>query len=361
MIMARSDTRLTRLRLASSSALAAILLLLGARSFPQASPQPEVPKASSEKVSAPLSDARLLLEHGKLNEAEDGVRQYLKQHPDSAEGHFLLGYIFFREIQANAAKEGKEGTHYEEHKTSSESNSREARAKESLAEFTEGAKHHDPSAFDLKIVALDYVFLHDFMDADKWLTKSLAGDPKDTEGWYYLGRTKYNENRFEEAISAFEQCLKLDPENVKAEDNLGLAYAGLGRTAEATAAYRNAITWQEHQVIKDFGPYLDLGTLLLEQNQVVEAVPYLRQAVEIAPAESRTHEQLGRAYSQLDQLPQAQDELESAVRLASEVARLHFILGQVYRKEGLAEKAKLEFARYAELSRIHASQNSPDH
>ena len=48
-----------------------------------------------------------------------------------------------------------------------------------------------------------------------------------------LGRTKYNENRFSEAIDAFLTCLKLDTHNVKAEDNLGLSYEGLNQTQQA--------------------------------------------------------------------------------------------------------------------------------
>src|SRR5207253_6310161 len=61
---------------------------------------------------------------------------------------------------------------------------------------------------------------------------------------YYLGRAKYNENRFAEAVNAFQQCLTLDSKNVKAEDNLGLSYAGLDRNEEAIVAYKNAIAWQ---------------------------------------------------------------------------------------------------------------------
>ena len=116
--------------------------------------------------------------------------------------------------------------------------------KSSLAEYTEGAKYRTPSAADLQAVASDYVLLKDYPDADQWFTKAVEWNPEVSLGWYYLGRTKYNENRFDEAIRAFQQCLKLDPRSVKAEDNLGLSYEGLNRTEEAIAAYRNAIAWE---------------------------------------------------------------------------------------------------------------------
>ena len=114
------------------------------------------------------------------------------------------------------------------------------KATESLAEYTEGAKYRYPSARDIKVVASDYVVLSDFTDADKWFTKVVEWTPEDVQAWYDLGRTKYNENRFDEAISAFHKTLQLDPTNVKAEDNLGLSLGATGRNDEAIAAYKRA-------------------------------------------------------------------------------------------------------------------------
>jgi Flp pilus assembly protein TadD len=50
---------------------------------------------------------------------------------------------------------------------------------------------------------------------------------------------------------------------VKAEDNLGLSYEALGRTEEAMAAYRTAISWDAGAKAKNSGPYTDLGTILV--------------------------------------------------------------------------------------------------
>ena len=112
----------------------------------------------------------------------------------------------------------------------------------------------------MKIVAIDYILLSDSIDADKWLTRSLQWNPDDSDGWYQLGRTKYNENRFTEAIDAFKKCLAIHAINVKAEENLGLSYAGLGDDLDATKAYQTAIDWQTTSVTKDVEAYLALGT-----------------------------------------------------------------------------------------------------
>ena len=284
---------------------------------PAASSSPESQPAHLD----PLAEARSEANGGSLERADRTARAYLQANPDSADAHFLLGLILFKQ----------------------------GRPKESLSEYTEGARHRDPDAADLKIVALDYVLLADYASADHWLTRSLERNPKDAQAWYYLGRAKYNENRFDEALAAFKECLKLDPKNVKAEDNLGLSHQALGHTAEAFTAFRNAISWQAQLLKKNSGPFINVGSLLLEQNKVDEAVAYLVEAVEISPEETRAHEQLGKAYSRQNDLEKAQIELESAVSLSADNAALHFMLGQLYRKRGMNEKAKLELERGAAL------------
>jgi Flp pilus assembly protein TadD len=325
---------------------------------------------STDPAQDPLSEAKSLFEHAKFSEADRAVRHYLKDHPDSAEGHFLLGHILFREIQAHAMLEtqlqpqahGPMGGVKTLGRTPSDApdlNRAAEMAKASLEEFTAGARFHNPSAADLKIVAFDYVLLGDYSDADKWLGKMLEWAPNDSEGWYYLGRTKYNENRFAEAIEAFERCLRLDPKNVKAEDNLGLSFAGLGRNDEAAAAYKQAIAWQEQSLLKNPGPYIDLGSLLIDQNRPLDAVPYLLRAIEIAPPESRTHELLGKAYTRVEDFPKAQTELEKAIELSPQTPNLHCMIAPVYRKQGLAEKAKTEYERCAALTGTHSTPETP--
>lgn len=312
-------------------------------------------RAGAEQLNAQLQQAKSLLQRGEPTQAEGVVRQFLQGHGDSAEGHFLLAYILFREIQTEAGAKGVMRYDVD----ASLAQFRDAHAKASLAEFTAGAKYHEPTAFDLKIVAEDYVLLNDFADADKWMTRSVEWNPNDSDAWYSLGRIKYTNNRFEEAIHAFEQCLKLDPKNVQAEYNLGLSYYGLSRAEDAVAAYKTAIEWQSKAAQKDPEPFIDLGTLYLEQNHPKDAIPYLLEATQLAPGSAKGHEKLGKSFLQLGELPQAQGELEKAVALAPNVASLHYMLGQVYRKEGLLEKAKSEFQRTAELIGTHASPETP--
>ena len=306
-----------------------------------------------------LAPARLLLQQGKLSEAEAATRNFLLAHADSAEAHFLLGFILFREIGEKWHEAGKaqEATlpYSDGSAIGSLAEFRDAKARESLAEFTAGARYHAASAFDLKIVALDYLLLKHNMDADRWLTQSVQLNSRDAQAWYYLGRTKYSTGQFREAIEAFEECLKLEPRNVEAENNVGLSYEALRRPDEAIQAFENAIAWQTESSAKNPEPFIELAHLYLNENQPEKAVPYLSQSIAISPNVSKAHEELGKAYSLLHRLSEAQAELEKAIELTPQAPNLHCLLAAIYSKQGLEEKAKAESDRCAALSGTHST------
>ena len=284
-----------------------------------------------QQQADPLANERALMADGKLAESEAAVLIYLKANPSSADAHFLLGYVLFREKKAT----------------------------ESLAEFTAGAKFRRPGPDELKVVASDYVMLGDLGDADKWFSEVVAEAPNDADANYLLGRTKFNENNFRAAISSFERALILHPKKVEAENNIGLAWRELNDLKKAEAAFQTAIEWQGDTPV-DAQPFLNLGTLLADQSRTEQAIPYLLKADALSPENPTVHEELSHVYAAQQNLSKAQNELEKAVALAPNVSSLHFKLGQIYRKEGMRDRAQEEFAVCAKLSGAHSSDKTPN-
>jgi Flp pilus assembly protein TadD len=287
--------------------------------------------AAQQGSSDSLAQARNLVEAGKLADSEAMLRGILQRQPDVADAHFLLGYVYFRE----------------------------QKARESLAEFTAGARSRRPDADDFRIIASDYVLLHDYPDAAKWFGEAAAERPADPQTWYLLGRAQYNEDQFEAAVKSFQHALALHPRDLEAENNLGLAWQALNEDAKAQTTFETAISWQgDHPA--DPQPYLNLGSLLLEQGNAVNALTNLKTAAVLAPKNPRVHEQLSQAYELLNQLPQAQAELEQAAALAPDVSALHFKLGRIYRREGLRQQAQQQFAICSKLDNAHSSAATPN-
>ena len=300
-----------------------------ATGFAQTATPPAPPPVLTEPA---IESARQLIGAGDFGRAEADLRAYLKDHEQSAEGRFLLAYALLRLDKP----------------------------KESLSEYTRAAQLRTPSAADLKNVALDYVLLNDYDDADKWMSRSVAIDSKDSDAWYGLGRIRYTKNRFQDAVECFEKALALEPRSVKAENNLGLAYEGLNRTDDAIRAYRKALEFEQ-----DLGaqaeqppseqPMLNLAIVLIHRGQFDQALPLLTSAVAIAPKDPKIHEQLGHLYLQKGDLAGSQREFEQAVALSPGNAALHFMLGQVYRRQGQDARARAEFARAAALNGAHST------
>ena len=287
--------------------------------------------ALCQAPSDTLANARLLVDSGKIAEAESSLYGFLLAHPADPDAHFLLGYALFRE----------------------------QKARESLAEFTAGARYRRPNADELKIVASDYVLLGDFSDADKWFSEVVAESPNDANANYLLGRTKFNENDFPAAISSFEKAVKLRPKYVEAENNIGLAWKELNDLEKAKSAFQTAIDWEGDAPV-DAQPFLNLGTLFADQNSLDAAIPLLQRAATLAPDNPSIHEELSHVYAAQQDLSKAQDELERAVALAPNISGLHFKLGQIYRKEGMRDRAQREFAICEKLSGAHSSDKTPN-
>jgi tetratricopeptide (TPR) repeat protein len=287
--------------------------------------------ALSQTAADPLAEARSKLDAGMIHEPEALLRNYLNANPSSADAHFLLGYALFRD----------------------------QKPKESLEELTAGARFRHPHADELKIVAGDYVMLADYSDADKWFTQVVSETPNDADAWYLLGRTKYNENEYAAAISSFEHVLTLHPKHVEAENNVGLSWKELNDHDRARDAFQAAIQWQG-DAPTDAQPFLNLGTLLVDDHKDTDALPYLQKAVALSSGNPTAHEELGKAYLDLNNLADAQSELEKAIALAPEVSALHYKLAQILRKAGSIDRSKKEFALCEKLNGAHSSAKTPN-
>ena len=179
----------------------------------------------------------------------------------------------------------------------------------------------------MEAVAGDYVLLHDYLDADKWFTKSAEWNPNNFQVLYYLARTKYKENRFDEAAAVFTQCLKLDPKSVKAGRQPRFVISRARTQSRGHECIPESdILGGRRTTGRRFGPYIDLGSLLVDTDRASEALPYLVEAVKMSPNEMRARRELGKAYMHLDELEKAQSELEKSAQLAPENAPIHFML-----------------------------------
>jgi tetratricopeptide (TPR) repeat protein len=277
----------------------------------------EAEKETRGATDALLYQAKALVHLGDFAGAEQALRGYVSSHEDSSDAFYLLGFVL----------------------------NRENRPADSLAYYTKGAAITRPTGDDLKIVGLDYVLLDDYADAIKWLEKSVEFDPKNKDAWYFLGRAYYTTTRLSDAHKAFDAVLNLDPHDVRAENNLGLVFESSSQPAAAIEAYRKAIAWQANSLQPSEQPYVNLGSLLMEQGRTADAEEPLEKAAALAPNNSFCHLTLGVYYRKIGRLDDAQRELERATKLDPENAVAHYQLGRLYRDIHAMDQAQAESDR----------------
>ena len=163
-------------------------------------------------------------------------------------------------------------------------------------------------------------------------------EPDDAEAHYNLGATYGGLGRYQEAIAAYEEAIHLKPEYAEAQYNLGVAYSELGRYEEAIAAYEEAVRLKPDYAEAHYGlgvPYGELG-------RWQEALEAYRQVVRLKPDYAEAHCGVGFAYANLGRYQEAIAAYQEAIRLKPDYALAHSNLGLVYlflgdRSEALEE------------------------
>ncbi len=136
-------------------------------------------------------------------------------------------------------------------------------------------------------------------------------EPKNTSAWNTVGYAYEQLGRYENAVGAYRQAIKMDPKNGIAWSNLGNAYINLKRYSDAADAYRQALEIDP----KDSNTWYNLGGTYGDLGRHNDAVEALYQAVRIDPNNASVWHSLGFSYSALKRYNDAVEAYRQAVRI----------------------------------------------
>lgn len=163
--------------------------------------------------------------------------------------------------------------------------------------------------------------------------------------WYSLGSALLSIDRFDQAIPAFQQALKLQADSPQILVELAKALSGSGQhekadetflaaaTSSSKAANRKlgieiAQTWV--QALPESGlAHLELGTMLAQVHQPARAREHLEKAIALLPGHGPAWCNLGLVYEELGQIDKARQALEQASRLMPSSAIIQYHLGAI--------------------------------
>jgi len=121
-----------------------------------------------------------------------------------------------------------------------------------------------------------------------------------------------NEGDFEKAISEFKEVLKLDPKNVHAYNNIGVAYFRIGNLDEAIIYYTKAIDLG----VADASIYFFRGQIYGKYKyEDAKAIKDYTKAIELQPKYSRAYLNRALSYSMLKEHDKAIADYNKMVEL----------------------------------------------
>lgn len=206
------------------------------------------------------------------------------------------------------------------------------------------------SAAGHKILGMDQFMLGQSpREALKELQRATELAPKDADAFYYLGRLYFTADNPKAALQAYQTAADLDPLSVRTRDQMGQTYEALGQTSEAEQAYRKAIELDRDQPKKSAWPYYNLGVLYWNTGRKDQAIPYFRQALERNSALSEAKVKLAVALSGSEgngDRTEAHRLLDEVVRTDPANAEGHYRLALLLNKEGKRDQAASEFSLF---------------
>jgi tetratricopeptide (TPR) repeat protein len=193
--------------------------------------------------------------------------------------------------------------------------------------WTKSEPNSDLAWYDLGYA---YAGLQHHGDAIEAFRQALRINPDDADTWCNLGVAYGGLQRYSDAIEAYRQALRIKPDLAEAWYNLGLTYYSLQRYSDAIDAYRQAL-----RINPDFADaWHSLGVAYRTLQRYSDAIDAYRQALRIKPDFAGAWYNLGNAYDSLQRYSDAIDAYRQALRIKPDFAGAWYNLGLVYNEAG---------------------------
>ncbi len=179
--------------------------------------------------------------------------------------------------------------------------------------------------------------------------------PQDAAAHFNRGVALANQGKLDEAIAAYREAIRLNPDIAEAHVNLGFLLNQQGKFDESIAENRIAIRLKPDFVTA----HNNLGFALAVQGKLDEAIAAYREAIRLDPNLLAAHMNLGSALNQQGKLDEAIAEYRTAIRLKPDLAIVHGNLGSTLFAQGKVNEAIAAYRKAIQLARQTLPADSP--
>jgi len=203
-------------------------------------------------------------------------------------------------------------------------------------------------------------------DGESLWNSHLGIYPRDARARFNLAYSYHSHGQLGQAKIEYERSLQLEPRYFDAQINLGSILLQQNDAEGAADHFRKALEEKPDHA----GAHLNMGLALARLQRPDEAIEHFKQAVTFDPRNADAHASLGQALAEQGNAGAAIREYRSALSLNPQMAAVHENLGFAYLAVNQFETSRREFERAVslqprspdaliELSRFDAAGSQP--
>ncbi|HXE55241.1 MAG TPA: tetratricopeptide repeat protein [Tepidisphaeraceae bacterium] len=195
---------------------------------------------------------------------------------------------------------------------------------------------------ELLQLALQHHRAGDLSKAEIFYREALATHPANADAaWSNLGTALSDQGRYDQAISAYEQGLTINPNQPQIHNNLGAALRHARRREEAIQSFRRAI-----ELRADYPEaWNNLGSALRESGKLDDAIAALRRAIHLRPDYAEALSTLGCTLDAIGRYQEAVAFCGRAAAISPSLIGVHCNFGNALKDVGRLDDAVREFRR----------------
>ncbi|MCF7885362.1 MAG: tetratricopeptide repeat protein [Candidatus Marinimicrobia bacterium] len=164
--------------------------------------------------------------------------------------------------------------------------------------------------------------------AEENLQKLLKQAKDDDYHNYLLACIRNRQKFYPQAIKFLKQAIEINPHQADYYTDLGRNYYELGKFSKAEEALLQAIS----NNTKLLSPYIVLGKIELQRNNIHKAIFYLKKAHRLESDSWETNYYLGKCYYNKKDYPKSISFLQNALKLNSNNSNIYNMLGLAYKQ-----------------------------
>jgi Flp pilus assembly protein TadD len=192
---------------------------------------------------------------------------------------------------------------------------------------------------------IDLLRLNRYEEALTAFEQAIHLDPNYALAYIMKGWTLNNLKLYEEALAAYDQAIRLDPNYAVTYNNKGNALRNLKLYEKALIAYEQAIRLDPNYT----AAYNNKGNALRNLKRYEEALTAYEQAIRLNPNYAEVYINKGIALDELNRYKEALSAYEQAIRLNPDYALAYINKGKVLEKLGKRREALQAYVRAREL------------